>query len=269
MRHARVLLGILAVVAFALPAFGQQPKPGQGSSADDDLLRQLRAKPLDEADRELFGPAGPSSKKPEPGAKTPDSKPGEDLPSRLRRELGSAGVSENDDPLLSIARPMREVESLLRDRKPATSPQEVVRTQQVQKQIVADLDALIKQARKSASQCKGSGQASPQTPSPREAFPQPKPPSGPAPGTSNQNPAPITNPDRKPGSGESKPPEAAETRTPIDRMKDVWGVLPDAQRNQMLELPIDEFLPEYRPMIIDYYKRLSEGQQRRPGGEKP
>ena len=41
-------------------------------------------------------------------------------------------------------------------------------------------------------------------------------------------------------------------------MKQLWGELPQRDREQMLQLPVEEFLPEYELLIEDYFRRLSE-----------
>ena len=41
-------------------------------------------------------------------------------------------------------------------------------------------------------------------------------------------------------------------------MKRLWGELPERQREQMMQMPLEEFLPEYELMIEDYFRRLSE-----------
>ena len=49
----------------------------------------------------------------------------------------------------------------------------------------------------------------------------------------------------------------------MDRMRELikglWGELPAHQREQMLQLPIEEFLPKYELLIEKYFRRLSEG----------
>ncbi len=42
-----------------------------------------------------------------------------------------------------------------------------------------------------------------------------------------------------------------------------WGYLSERQREQLQQMPPAEFLPKYKQMIEDYYRRLS-----RPSGEE-
>ena len=42
---------------------------------------------------------------------------------------------------------------------------------------------------------------------------------------------------------------------------ELWGELPETEREQMLELPVEElFLPKYQELIEEYFKRLAEGE---------
>ena len=51
----------------------------------------------------------------------------------------------------------------------------------------------------------------------------------------------------------------AEMRTVL---KQLWGELPQRQREQMLEPPVEEFLPKYEQQIEEYFRRLSEDKTR-------
>ncbi|MCS7304814.1 MAG: hypothetical protein NZ602_06880 [Thermoguttaceae bacterium] len=170
------------------------------------------------------------------------------LQKQLQRELGEAGVSEEENPLLSILQQMREVEVLLGQGQ--TGP----RTQQIQKQILAELDRLIQQAQNSAlAQAKVSAKGKPQAGS----ADSPQGPTSPAepkeglPGTAKQSPA-------KSPPGSSPEEKATELQQLRSLLHEVWGLLPPTQRQQMLETPVEEFLPKYKLLIIDYFRRLAE-----------
>ena len=76
---------------------------------------------------------------------------------------------------------------------------------------------------------------------------------------------------KKPGKGSSPGESAAnanvEQPQPAGRqadmeqiqtlMKRLWGELPQRDREQMLQYPVEQFLPEYEEMIEEYYKQLS------------
>ncbi len=244
---AWTLPAVLLVALAAPAAWGEE-----ASSLDEELMRQLRGESIDDVDRELFGPS-----KPEPGATRPDSKEGRDRPGagaddleRVRRELGTAAVSEEDNPLLSVARQMREVEGLL------ARAQSGSRTQQVQSQIVAELEALIDQARKSAAKCQGGSPQPQQATASRDSGK----PAARKPGDegSGRRSKPAATSDARPSAVEAGAPRPEDMKTLIKEQ--VWGILPERERQRMLELPIEEFLPKYEPLIIEYYRRLSKEQ---------
>ena len=107
-------------------------------SLDGELLKNLKTQSKSDIEREVFGPDGKKDK-----LQTGAGQGGADLNERLQRELGAAAEKENDNPLLNIAQNMFQVRQRMAqsDAGPATL--------NLQKQIVADLDLLIDQARKS------------------------------------------------------------------------------------------------------------------------
>lgn len=231
------LLGVGAARGDRAPAVGQPPK-----ALDEQLLDSLGPDALDKINRP---PVPPGQK---PGGDEP-GKPDAVLEKQLQRELGAAATSGNDDdPLLLLARRMREIEA--RIAQADCGPD----TQQVQKQVLADLDALIRQARCSGGACPSSGQAKPGGTQPRDGGK----PSGQKPGGGKPNGGGAG----KPASGGSQAKQPGPKRPDMVQMrvllKELWGELPARQREQMLQLPVDEFLPEYEGMIEDYFERLLE-----------
>jgi hypothetical protein len=167
---------------------------------------------------------------------------------QLKRELGAAAVKEDDNPLQQIASQMREAQQ--RIARSDSGPD----TQQLQRQIVADLDRLIQRARQTAGQCSSdTSQSQPSsrtTPSDRSCDkpgqPGSQPPTGKPPsGTSPPSAASPT----------ARKPNAAQTQALIKRL---WGALPERQRELMLQSPPEEFPPDYELLIEDYFRRLSE-----------
>jgi len=165
----------------------------------------------------------------------------------LRRELGPAALSEDDNPLLPIARQMRQAEGLIRRHDSGAA------TQELQRSILSELQQLLEQAGKACAQSQPAGTSQ---------QPPPRPPSGakpspPKPGGQKSNPGAtpgITGAKRN-GSGQSGQPDAAEAR---QLMEKVWGTLPQHERQQVRQMPAEEFLPKYRPLIEEYFRRLSE-----------
>jgi hypothetical protein len=212
------------------------------------LLESLRADPLDDFDRELFGP---DENKPKPsdrrsGQPGESDEEGDDLEGRLPRELGPAGVSEEASPLLEIARQMRHVEGLIG--KAESGP----KTQNLEDEIVTRLEELLKQAR-SRSQG-GSPSPRKQKTAPRQPVKQPQRKPTPGPGKPDAKSAPDSK--ATPGRAEARKPDLSAWQAVQARL---WGELPQKAREQMLQqLPVEEFLPKYEVLIEEYFKRLAE-----------
>jgi hypothetical protein len=232
----RLTMVLLAILILAPSLFAQSPP----SSTDDELLKQLNERSTDDLDRELFG----EKKKTQPADRAGQG--GDRLPEQLRRELGAAAVMECDNPLLDIARRMLDVQSRIAG---ADGGEQV---QGEQKKIIADLDKLIEEAKKS---CNGSGscanpkQSSSRTPSSAAKKPGSKPGNKP----SNK---PAQQSSQRPPDKKAAKPDPAEMRNLI---KDLWGELPPGVREQMMQNPTEQFVPQYESMIEEYYRRLAEG----------
>jgi len=222
------------------------PQPAvaqQGGSIDDELLEDLGGDPLEELDRELFGPEEPQGR----AGKQPDE------PDRsIDRELGAAATPESENPMLEIARQMREVEALIDGRDSGQ------RTQKVQQQIIDDLDKLIEQAKKNCKKC-GGGQCNAQA-SARSSVKPAKPKQGSRPGKPNSKH--VQRSTATPGTGTPTRPDMQQMR---EVMKRLWGELPPKVREQMLQLPVEEFLPKYELLIEAYFRRMAEEESRGVG----
>jgi hypothetical protein len=239
---------IAALLAACWPGFAQ-PALAQSKAAstlEEQLMQDLGSDPLDaDVHRELFAPDDQAP------AGEPDAAK-DDLEQRLLDELGAAAVSEDANPLLDVARQMRLVEAKIG--RTETGPA----TQDAQRDIIARLDELLKQAKKNCSggQCSPS-QNQPQQTAQRSQINQPKPQKQPGPGEKSSD-KPVRNPEARAGSSTPKTPDMDEMRS---LLKAVWGELPAGQREQMLELPVEEFLPKYELLIEAYFKRLAEQQE--------
>lgn len=213
-----------------------QSRPGR--SIDSELLKNLKTQSKKDIERDVFAPADKKEKdKFQTGAGQGDA----NLNEQLQRELGAAAEKEDDNPMLTIARNMSQVKDRISqtDAGPATI--------NMQKQIVADLDLLINQARK---QCSSSSASCP-NPSAQGQKPSSK---------SGKNPA--KKPGTKPANVDAPQTPAAQTRKPdMDEMrsmmKNLWGELPPHVREQILQSPSEEFVPKYELQIEDYFRDLS------------
>jgi hypothetical protein len=243
--------GLLLVFAWFLglavfPAWAQtQP----GKSLEEQLLDDRNAHPLDPdadwdlskpAGRSVPGPAKPDSTKGGPAKPVPLDQQVKELQQKLARELGPAGVAEDENPLLQIARQMQRAESLLANSQPGLP------TKQVQEQIVANLDKLLQSCNNSS--CNPGGPS------------KPKPGGDKKPGL-GKKPGPQAKPNPKP---QTSDPQAAGEPAPrrdspdVSTFKAFVPTLPQRDRNEIQESSIEEFLPKYRALIEAYYRDLAE-----------
>ncbi len=235
---------LAAVTVFGMPAARAQSPQVSPPSLDDALFGDLEKDSVDhDVERELFGPDAKTPPKPEASSRGPLSTRRVDAwNDLLEQELGQAAVDEVQNPLLGIARSMRLVEGLIGENEAGE------KTQKIQAEIVADIDTLLKRAQKKCQSCANQSQSVAQ----REPTEQPKP-SQPKEGKPGTQPATTSN--VKPGKADSQAPDMAEMMAVI---KQVWGELPEKERQQMLQSSIEEFLPKYADMIEQYFKRLAE-----------
>jgi hypothetical protein len=228
-------LSFAAVAGLALPAPAAAQEAG---SLDEELLRGLGGEPIDEIDRELFG------RDREPFAPDAVIDRSERFREQLERELGAAAEKEDDNPLLDIARRMRGVQERI---EREDSGEE---TQQLQSRIVADLDALIEQARKSARQSASAAGQQMTTRTPTGS-------SRPTPGGQQPSQRPAAESELRTEKDE-EPVEGLRPDELGDLIKELWGELPQHAREQMHHAPVEDFLPKYRELIEEYFRRLSE-----------
>ncbi len=285
MKCTAICTALLAAVLAAC-AWGAESPPGDPAARtaplpdplDRELLRDLESRSGDappepaeqpqprearqpgEAGQPEEEPIGPGEQG--PGQRGPGAQPSgppaqqEGLEQRLKHELGRAAVSEQQEPLLEIARQMRVVEKRIEQYDSGST------TQGMQQQIVADLERLIAQARKA---CKQGGPAAgqPQQVAGRTPVGQPDPQS-----SGGQQPAERPGTTSAPRQGEAEPGAAgADAGQLRELVKDLWGELPPRAREQMLETFDEAFVPKYRLLIEQYFRRLAEA--RGPDGLGP
>jgi hypothetical protein len=241
---AAVLIACIAVSPVRLGA-------DEGGSTNDDLLERLLGDPIDEeAERDVFGP-GPGGEQPGGEPDGPPQKGQDDQDPSLEQVLGPAGVPEEANPMLDIGRKMRMVEGRIRGHDSGTQ------TQSMQGEIVASLDELIAAARQKCKKCQG-GQSRPQGVASRKPVRQPKQPK-PGSGEGRRSEGPVSNPNATAGTSEGRRPDM---EVMLGVLEELWeGQLPPKAREQMLDLPIEEFLPKYELLIEEYFKQLAEEQE--------
>jgi len=145
-------------------------------------------------------------------------------------------------------------------------------TRQIQKDIVKDLDSLIKQTQQQQEQNQPMGSGGGASSSKNSKN---QPGSGSA---SRPKRNPSSRPDKQPGSGNQTKQEPGTGSQPgagktsggdvskmADLYKDVWGHLPETLRLEMDAYAREQFMAKYSELLKQYYSTIAE---RRREGDK-
>jgi hypothetical protein len=243
----------IAIFSIGLFVFLYSPAPLAAQSRTDrslgdELLKNLKDQSKKEIERDFFSPLDKNGNE---RRQTRAAEGNADLDERLKLELGAAAEKENDNPLLNIANNMFQVR--LRMKQSNVGPA----TLGMQKQIVADLDQLIEQVRKSAGQCQSSSANSQGQPKQNPSDSSAK--SGAKPGQKTGG-KPAAAGAKNSSDGQTRKPDVEEIRT---MMNNLWGELPPSVQEQMLQAPIEDFVPKYQNLIEDYFRDLSNEKKSR------
>jgi hypothetical protein len=131
---------------------------------------------------------------------------------------------------------MKDAESLL------TAHEASGKVSAAQQEVVDELDAMIAQLQKQCEKCGG------------QCNKPPKPSEKPAKPTAKRGGKP----------GETVGVAKTQADGPVDRaavsnlVKDIWGRLPERQREELLQPLSEEFLPDYAAEIEEYFRVLAE-----------
>ncbi|MEK6237779.1 MAG: hypothetical protein N2C14_23970 [Planctomycetales bacterium] len=225
----------------------------QGGSLDDELFKELTdGLGLDDVVPAADETAGKSEPQP---AK-------DELDRSLLEELKTDAEPDGDShPFSQIARQMQRVESLISEGDAGDE------TQGVQREILGQLTELLKQAQKQCAQCQKPGQPQDSQQSRRSSVPKPGQPKGGQP-----KPQQDSQQDNQPKQGEEATdrveqadPEAAELDHEVtDLVRAVWGHLPEREREVLVQLFNEKYLPQYQQLIKQYYSRLARERNSRP-----
>ena len=158
------------------------------------------------------------------------------------------GGAGSKDWLKLVKDRMRQAESVLAARDASG------RASSAQQEAVSELDAMIAKLQKQCENC--GGQCN-------------KPPGPPQ----NKPPKPGGKKGAKPG--ETSAVAATKPAPPVERaavgnlVKDLWGRLPERQREELLQPLSEEFLPEYAADIEEYFRVLAETPADEPAEARP
>ena len=161
----------------------------------------------------------------------------------LGEDTGQSSDDAKDDWLVRVVQHMQEAQWLL-ERQGETG-----QASSAQEQAIAGLDAMITELAQRKSQCSGGQSKQSSQPKPGASKPG-KPGTSPATGAS---PTTSQNGDL-----------AASLETTSELVKDLWGHLPERQRQQILQPLSEDFLPKYSTEIEEYFRALADPDRRPP-----
>jgi hypothetical protein len=280
-------LGVLVVSAAAAEPAGTKPaKPS--TSLDDELFKDLddgTGKPK-EAAKPVPAPKSDGRTKPaaEPAKSEPlrrEPKPSEPTrvdPAKAESRAGSpprpsnpldaellkglddgepekkpksqpksqAGGGADDDPLSRLGRRIREAESRIRRSESGAE------TQELQRDIVEDLEKLIAQIERRR-------QKSRSRPGEGNGKPGAKPGDANQPGQRKGNGAGDDQPARDSDDGlRNMAAKKADPGRLKNMLEQVWGMLPERERQDVMQSSVDDFPAKYQYVIEEYFRTLLE-----------
>ncbi len=165
------------------------------------------------------------------------------LPSTNKQPTPSAPPSKplNETNRLSpVVQHMHTAQTLLQQSNPSDD------ASFAQSQALTSLDTLIAELTQRQSQCQGGQCAKPSSSKPGNKKPNPSKKTGQSPAKSA---TPNTNSD---ADLSTKSPDVSQL------VKDLWGQLPQRQRQQILQPLSEEFLPKYATEIEAYFRDLAD-----------
>lgn len=119
---------------------------------------------------------------------------------------------------------------------------EATQAVRAQDQVLTGLDAMIAELAQRKSQCSGS-----------KASKTSKPGQKPGKGQAGKTPATAGSPETSPN-----PDLSTEQAIAGELIKDLWGQLPQRQRDQILQPLSEEFLPKYAAEIEAYFRAMAQ-----------
>ena len=209
--------------------------------------------------------ATPPAEAPDPEPKKASEEPAkdaakdDDLAKDLSKGLESIDPTTEERDLLEEAiRGMRKVQERIE------GSQTDEETRNVQKQVVKDLDDLIKQLQQQLQnpQSQSQSKQNQKQPKPLASVERPKPKPMPKPAGAQPEPQ-SAKPEQKDGAEttESKAERERKAAEEARRRKlnqDVWGHLPEHVRKQLANIQSDKYLPKYAESVRQYFDALAE-----------
>lgn len=226
----------------------QPPKANEPATIDSQLLDGLDDELMSDLEDLDLGDDQPF------GKPAKDHPPLEEIDRELIEQLGrgageDVGTSGESDPLTQIGERMQEVTRLI-NQADVGEP-----TRDLQDDIVSDLEALIREARRRQGGSSSSSNSQQQQTRERKEVKQPQQQNAQGSGSGDPNSKPAQDStDRV----EKDSVREVDMQNMNELMRQVWGHLPQREREQMLQSTVDVFLPKYSEMIEEYFRRLAE-----------
>jgi hypothetical protein len=221
------------------PAKKDDAKKDEAKKEAPSLFKKKKSTPKkDQPDDAGLTPEGPAPAKTDDKAKEKSKLT--DADKDLVRSLGGDLAGEEDDPLMRAAKRMRTVEEQLARLQ---VEQETVVTQE---KIVADLREIIERAKKRQQQQQQKNQQQNQKDQQEQRQ------------KSQQQQSQQKSPANESAKGDRG---AQKTKEKLDKSKeerDVWGHLPQMERELMQQTFKEEKLPEFRTQLEKYYSKIAE-----------
>ncbi|WP_232101276.1 hypothetical protein [Gimesia panareensis] len=214
--------------------------------AADELLKK---KPDSAADSQ---PEQKTPEKNENKLKLPETSPDRPKPGQIPKPRQG-----NQLPVEPIIKEMQRASKLIANQQTGKE------TQQIQQQVVKDLEELIQLIESSPGKTLQRMSSRKQSDSPQQSQ-QKQQQNDQAGENQQQGNQPTQGPARKSTDRQEKgkvTPGQLSERNPY--IKDAWGHLPPAMRQQLLNIYTEKFLPRYEEQVKRYYEALAEknGQQ--------
>ena len=246
---------MLVVGAQMLPAPAASGAPKSRDALDEELLKDLDddagTADKDRAEKKQADDPSADDLLQPPAKKDTAKKDDEGLDDELMRDLDAGGDEAGQDrstPLMQVsAQKMRQVERLM-SKTDSSQP-----TQKLQKEIIHELDELMAAARRRQNQPSGGSSSSQGSRRDRIVTQPQQSTSEQTAARDSERPARDSSPrqvDREPHK-----PDMAKMN---DLLRELWGHLPERERQRVINSTVEKFVPKYELLIEEYFKRLAD-----------
>lgn len=172
------------------------------------------------------------------------------LDRQLLDGLEDSETAGNDDPLRQIGQKMHRAEKLLAGKNLEQ------KVQTLQKEIVSDLDRMLEKARRQMRQSSSSSTREQLARRDQAAQPNAQTPAGGGKPSESNSPARDSE-----ARLQERSPERPDSRKTRELVQELWGHLPERDRQQVINSTMENFIPKYELLIKEYFKRLTDAKR--------